>query len=247
MAESSKKTDADSVQQVDSPNVQPRRSWLYRLLQWMVTLPYAVMFRFRVRGLENVPSKKPALLLVNHLSFLDPAIVCYCFKRPVSFMARDSLFRVPVLGWAIKTLHAFPVKRRAASSETIRNAVGRLQQGYLVGLFPEGTRGVEGEVGTIKPGFVALVRRCPVPVIPIAVAGTGRAMPRGAWWIRWATVRMVIAEPISVEEVERLCQKGREKEFAALVSERLTESYAEAKHWRDGSGSPAMSVETDKQ
>ncbi len=247
MVETSKQSDADSVQQVNLSESPPRRGWLYRSLQWLVSLPYAVMFRYRVRGLENVPLEKPAILLVNHLSFLDPAMVCYCFKRPVSFMARDSLFRVPILGWAIRKLHAFPVKRRAASSETVRNAVGRLKTGYLVGLFPEGTRSDDGTLGTIKPGFVALVRRYPVPVIPIAIAGTDRALPRGAWWVRWATIRVVIGEPISAEEVEGLCQKGREKEFADLVRDRLAESYEEAKRWRDGKASPAKNIEVDEK
>jgi 1-acyl-sn-glycerol-3-phosphate acyltransferase len=171
-------------------------------------------------------------LVINHQSFLDPLIVGLPLRRPISYLARDSLFRVPVIGWILRNTYVKPINREAASSTAIRGTLDRLEQGFLCGIFPEGTRSRDGRVGDFKPGFVALARRSNVPVYPIGVAGANEALGRGAWFLSPRRVCVVFGEPIPAEMVKELTQKGREDEFVALVRERVIACHEEAEAWR---------------
>src|SRR5579862_5270511 len=122
-----------------NPNPDPQNG-VYRFLQICLRVVAPVYFRFQARGVENVPQRGPALLVVNHQSFLDPVLVAIPISRPVRFLARDSLYRGPLLRALFDKVYAIPINRGAASSATIRQATSQLQKGFLVGIFPEGTR-----------------------------------------------------------------------------------------------------------
>ena len=217
------------------PRLSPtRRNALWYVLQVIAQPFFAVWFRVRVRGLKHVPRSGGALLLINHQSFLDPLMAVALLSRPVSFLARDSLFRVPVVGWLLRRTYVISINRESAGTGSFRAAVERLQQGFLVGVFPEGTRSADGRLGQLKPGFVALVRRAQVPVIPVGVAGTAAALPRQAWFVRPRTCRVVYGSPLAPEEVEAYCRHGREDELVALVRERMLRCCVEADAWRRG-------------
>jgi len=194
-------------------------------------LGFPVWFRFRARGIDQIPAHGGALLLMNHVSFLDSMLVGTPLSRPVCFLARDSLFRIPVLGWFLRHGYAMPVNRKAASSSSLRMAADRLQQGSLVGIFPEGTRSTDGKIGPLKPGFIALVRRADVPVIPVGIGGTGAAFPRNAWFVRPKTCRVVFGEPIPKEALAKLTARGQEQALLDEVRERMSQCYSEAQAW----------------
>lgn len=210
-----------------------RRNCVWRIIQ----LPFQVFcltwIRLRTRGAGHLP-EQGALLLSNHQSFLDPLLIGVFLQRPVSYLARDSLFRVPVIGWILRNTYVMSIRREAAGTESLRKSIARLEQGFLVGLFPEGTRSSDGLVGEVKPGFVAMIRRAKVPIIPVGISGAYQAMPRNSRFIRPARIRVVYGEPISVDQIEKLCQKGREKEFISLVRQRLIECHQQAEDWRLG-------------
>jgi 1-acyl-sn-glycerol-3-phosphate acyltransferase len=197
----------------------------------MTRLTFPVWLRYRARGCERVPSDGGALLVVNHQSFLDPPIVGTALTRPVSFLARDSLFRLPVLGWMLKRTYVIPINRDSASSSTIRLAAQRMRDGFLVGIFPEGTRSEDGRIGPLKPGFIALIRRADVPVIPVGIAGSGTALPRDARFIRPRTCRIVFGEPIDMETIRALCGKGSEQALLDQVRSRMIQVQREAQDW----------------
>ncbi len=188
-------------------------------------------FGFRACGVERVPSRGGALLLINHQSFLDPIFVGLPLARPVSYLARDSLFGVPVVGWILKRTYVIPINREAASSTSIRLAAERLQQGFLVGLFPEGTRSRDGEIGPLKPGFMALLRRVDVPVIPVAVAGSGAAFPRDAWFPRPRRCGVLFGEPIPRETFAVLADRGRQEFLIDEIRARMVDCSRQAEAW----------------
>lgn len=217
---------------VGSPDLRPpkERNWLWYSLQCLLQGVFVIWLRFRARGLERLPDSG-ALLLANHQSFLDPLLVGVSLSRPVSFLARDSLFRVPGIGWLLRQTYVMSIRRESAGAESIRESVRRLQHGYYVGIFPEGTRTVDGQLGVIKPGFQLICRRAGVPIVPVGIAGAYRALPRGAWWVRPTPVRVVYGTPISAEVVQELCARGREAEFMALVTERIQDAMTLAEDW----------------
>jgi len=208
-----------------------RRNAVWKTLQWICQNLFAVWLGFRARGIENLPPG-PALLIGNHQSFLDPMLIGLPLQRPVCFLARDTLFKVPVIGWILRSTYVMPIRRESAGTESLRVSLKRLEDGYLVGIFPEGTRSRDGKLGVMKPGFVALLRRAQVPVIPVAVSGAFQAMPRGAIFPKPRRVRIEFGAPISVEELAAFQGRGSEVELVNLVTERLTQVLNDADEWR---------------
>src|SRR5579872_3283781 len=130
------------------PYAPDRRNFVYRFLQECIRLVAPIYLRYRARGVEHVPARGPALLVVNHQSFLDPVMAGLRIDRPLRFLARSSLYRGPLIRALFDKLYVIPLNRDAASSATIRQAARELEQGHLIGIFPEGTRSEDGRIGT---------------------------------------------------------------------------------------------------
>ena len=142
-------------------------------------------------------------------------------KRPVCFLARDTLFKNPILGSFLRNVYVMPIDRSAASSEIMKKAILKMQEGHLVGIFPEGTRSEDGQLQRIKPGFIAIAKRSKLPIYPVAVAGTLNAMPRNSFFIRPKKIRVVFGDPITPEQIEELGKKENKQEFIKHVEERI--------------------------
>ncbi len=214
-----------------------RRNVVWTTLQFMMWIVFGLWTRLRARGIERLPTDGGGLFLINHQSFLDPLLVGVLLRRPVSYLARDSLFRVPIVGWVLRNTYVMPIDRDSAGAGSIREAVRRMRAGFLVGMFPEGTRTTDGSIGDMKPGFIALVRRSKLPVYPVGIAGADKAMPRGAVFLRPRCIRVVYGEPILPEQVAELSKRGHEDEFVKLVQQRITACHEEAEAWRSGQSS----------
>lgn len=137
---------------------------------------FKIFYRFKVVGRENIPPKGPAILVSNHLSYLDPIVLGLAVKRKIYFMAKEELFRIPLFHRLIKILYAFPVKRRGFDRKALKAALEFLSQGKIVGLFPEGTRHREGTVGPFSSGVALLALKSGAPVIPLGIKGTNRVI-----------------------------------------------------------------------
>ncbi|MEZ6057957.1 MAG: lysophospholipid acyltransferase family protein [Planctomycetaceae bacterium] len=211
-----------------------RRNWVWSTIQILLRPFFFFWIRSRARGFEHLPVDGGALFLVNHQSFLDPLLVGACLRRPVSYLARENLFRVPFVGWVLRNTYVVPMRRSAASTESLREAIARMEAGFYVGIFPEGTRRSDGQLGPLKPGLLALVRRVGVPVIPVGIAGAQHVMPRGAILPRPKSVRIVFGPPLPAEELAQLIAPGREQELLQLASEKMGACMAEAESWRRG-------------
>ena len=179
-----------------------------------------LLFRTRIIGAERVPAGG-ALLAGNHVSYLDPVLLWCVSPRPVHFMAKSELFVKGFVAWLLPRLWSFPVNRGEPDRTAIVTATEILKSGGLVGVFPEGSRreADAGEaVGEAHGGAAFIALRAGVPIVPVAILGTERAMPRGASLPRLVKVTIVVGEPIDPAAIAP--DAGR-KERVALVTARM--------------------------
>mgnify|MGYP002622931853 FL=1 len=216
----------------NAPRESPlRRNWVWFSLQKIAQVLFTIWFRARTRGIEHLPKDGPGLILINHQSLLDPLVAGVWLPRPVSYLARHDLFRATVVGWVLRHTYVMPIQRDKGSSAAMRATIERLEQGFWVGIFPEGSRSENGELGEIKPGFLAITRRTHVPVIPVGIAGTEKALPLGGFFPKPYRVRVVIGEPIDADEVQRLSSKGNQAEMLEMIKQRLSDCRRAAEEW----------------
>lgn len=145
---------------------------LYRICRGLLRVLCWLLFRLEARGIHNIPSDGPVVLCSNHKSVIDPVTLGTWVPRKVHYMAKAELFKVPLLGPLIRSLGAFPVKRGGVSKEAIRTAISLLEEGKVMGIFPEGTR--NENVGMGKRGAVAMAIRAKAQVVPVAIVGDYR-------------------------------------------------------------------------
>jgi len=210
------------------PARPPRRPVHWFVLQQLFRVLFAIWFRYSSRGHTHVPAQSPALLLSNHQSFLDPLLIGLPLDRPVSYLARDSLFRIFGLGALMRISHVVPIKREGGGGSGLRETLNHLAQGHLMGIFPEGTRSLDGTVGPLKPGFSVLLRRVDVPVIPVGIAGANRAMGPGKKFIWPARICVVYGEPIPAEVIAQGRERGHEDRLLSEVHQRIVECQSQA-------------------
>ncbi len=144
-------------------------------------------FRARVHGLENIPRTGPAIIAINHVSYLDPLLVGaqVGWLRPFRSIGKKELFAVPFLGAYLRAVGGIPLDRDHADPGALRAALDVLAAGELFLMAPEGTRGKSGRPRTPKPGVGFLAHRSGAPVIPVRVAGTEGLPVPGRLWVRF--------------------------------------------------------------
>ncbi|MBP8953702.1 MAG: 1-acyl-sn-glycerol-3-phosphate acyltransferase [Armatimonadetes bacterium] len=147
-------------------------------------------------GRRNVPTTGPALICPNHLSYLDPPLMGPVVGRRCCFMAKRSLFQIPILGPFIRASYAYPVDRDEGGRQAIRIATRLLEAGELVVIFPEGTRSPSGEMLPGKPGPSLISSRTGAPIIPVGLWGTDIVMPRFSGGLHRCPIYVCIGKPI---------------------------------------------------
>jgi 1-acyl-sn-glycerol-3-phosphate acyltransferase len=154
-----------------------RRSILWRTLAIPARFSTTLLFDLKVFGLEHIPPTGGAILAANHQSYLDPILLGVRLRRPLSYMAKSELFGNRFFAWLIRSLHAFPVRQGSGDVGAIKESVRRVQDGYLLNIYPEGTRSEDGELQPALNGVALVVRRAGVPVIPAVIDGAFDAWP----------------------------------------------------------------------
>ncbi|MCE3201950.1 1-acyl-sn-glycerol-3-phosphate acyltransferase [Paenibacillus sonchi] len=149
---------------------------IYVICRGLLRFIYAILFPLKIIGKENVPEEGGVLLCANHISLLDPMTIGIKLRRQVKYMAKAELFKVPVLGWLIDKLGAFPVKRGGVSKESIKTALNTLRSGHIMGIFPEGTRNADS--GAAKKGAASFALRSGAAVVPAAIVGSYKPFRR---------------------------------------------------------------------
>ncbi|WP_456463979.1 lysophospholipid acyltransferase family protein [Persephonella sp.] len=159
------------------------------------------LLRIKVEGIENIPLEKGCILASNHRSNLDPFVLNTVSPRPIFFMAKQELFKVPVLGWFIKKAGAIPVKRNKRDIGALKQAVNLVKDGYCVGIFPEGSRAKPGEYRKPQSGVGLIVSKTESPVIPIKIEGTDIIYPAGSKFpkIGRSPILIKVGKPILID------------------------------------------------
>ena len=177
------------------PLKAPRPSLTYLLVSGLLVFPlFRMLFRGRTRGNGNVPMDGPLVVVANHGSHLDPPLLGHALGRPVAFMAKAELFSIPLLGRVIRACGAYPVKRGASDREAIRTATARLQEGWAIGVFLDGTRQENGRVNQPMPGAALL---------PVAILNSHRALGVGRSRPRLVRLEMRIGIPVPAPSSRR--------------------------------------------
>ena len=169
---------------------------LYRFFRWVFLIIAKAYLRFEVRGSENIPEKGGFILASNHVSFIDPAVLGCACRRTLSYMARDTLFNIPVLGSWMRAVNCIPVKRKSADISAIKEAMRRVQSGGAIGLFPEGSRQTTEVPERAEAGVGFLAAKLEVPVVPAFIKGAQNALPKGSKFLRPAKVMVFYGKPV---------------------------------------------------
>jgi len=164
----------------------------YRVIRLLFRALLSILFRWRVEGRENVPATGGVILASNHISWWDPPVVGCSVSRPVRFMAKAELFRIPVLGPAIRNLGAFPIRRGKPDRQALRIAVNCIEAGEVLGMFPEGTRIKGDELGRAQDGIGFIALRTNAPIVPVAIVADYRLR---------SEVRVIFGESFRAQDV----------------------------------------------
>jgi cytidylate kinase len=159
------------------PSVAPTPH-LYRFFRRLFQVVFAAVWQTRIFNRRYEPTTGPVVYICNHQSFLDPILMSMALRRPMNYMARDTLFRVPGFGRLIWALNAFPVHRGTADTGALKEALRRVQAGGQVVVFAEGTRTRDGRIGSLLPGVALLARRARAITVPVVVDGAFECWPR---------------------------------------------------------------------
>ena len=131
-----------------------------------------LVYRLEVNGIENVPKDNKYIVCPNHLSTLDPPLMVAVMPRSVSFMAKKELFDIPFLRWWIDWLGAFAVNRESLGPSTVKTVQEIKDSNWVLGMFPQGTRGVPGEIKGVTKGFAGLAKLTKCDILPVGIIGT---------------------------------------------------------------------------
>ncbi len=174
------------------------RTIYYWLVTGLVSVISLVFYPCRVYGKRNVPRKGGFILASNHESNIDPMLLPVVCPRQMRFMAKDSLFKDPVLGTLIRMGGGFPIKRGRADRGALNEFLNQLKRGYPVLIFPQGTRG--GAKPQAGVGFLAI--KSGRPVLPTYIDGTDQVLPKGTSFPQRHPVKVVFGKPLKFDPQE---------------------------------------------
>ncbi len=192
------------------------------MMRFLVWILIHTIYRVEVKGIENIPQQGAAIIASNHVSFVDPLIIGGVIRRPVRFVMYYKIFHVPVLNFIFRTGKAIPIAARHEDPEVLEKAYQQIHQalneGDVLGIFPEGHLSNDGEIKTFKKGIEKIVSEQPVVVIPMALCNLWGSLfsrrdpllKRRPYKFR-ALIELRVGQPIPAEELtsDRLEQEIR--------------------------------------
>ncbi|MDE6131944.1 MAG: 1-acyl-sn-glycerol-3-phosphate acyltransferase [Oscillospiraceae bacterium] len=179
---------------------------------------YKLFYNFHIEGAENIPQDRALVMASNHRSYADPVILTMPMKRPVTYMAKEELFKNKLFGWFITKLGAFPVKRGTGDMQVIDDAVAILNSGRHLVIFPEGTRSKDGKVGKGKTGVAMIAARSGADVLPCGIIFEGEKLRfRSKLTLKFGKV--IPASEIAVEDASPKAVKEVKKRIMSEITE----------------------------
>jgi 1-acyl-sn-glycerol-3-phosphate acyltransferase len=175
--------------------------------------------KVRIQGLENLDRQKSYILVSNHQSNFDIFALLGYFPIQFRWTAKAELFRLPFLGWAMSRIGYIPIERDSPKRayRSMLQAAEKVRKNVSVMIFPEGTRSPDGNLQPFKKGLFLIALKSQAPILPIAIRGTGKIMPKGDWRIHPGKVDIIIAPPIETAGIP----SAREGELSDRVRSTL--------------------------
>jgi 1-acyl-sn-glycerol-3-phosphate acyltransferase len=193
--------------------------FLLRFIAWLLV---KAVYRLRTKGIEHIPEEGPAVLVANHVSFVDAVVIMGASPRPIRFVMDHRVFRMPLLGFVFRHCGAIPIASAkedpAMMEEAFAEVSKALAKGDLVGIFPEGGVTKDGEMQAFRPGVSRILEANPVPVVPMALSGLwgsffsrvdGDAMKKPFRRGLFSDIALHVGAPLAASEstLEQLQQK----------------------------------------
>ena len=167
------------------------RAFTYKIIRWIFNFVTYTLIGMKVYGEEHIPDKGPFIIVCNHASYFDPPLVGTAVRHHlIHFMAKEELFRNPLMNWFLRYVHTFPVHRGRIDRRAVMESFRVLKQGEVLGIFPEGTSKDQGILGKFHDGFAGIAMKAGVPVLPAAVINS-RPLPK-----KKGPVCVVFGEPV---------------------------------------------------
>ena len=198
------------------------------LLRFMAWILVNFMYRLRVRNIERIPAHGPALLVCNHVSFVDAIVISAACRRPIRFIMESAIFRIPVLSAIFRGMKAVPIAAQKSEPETYARAfatvAAELSDGNLVCIFPEGKLTADGTIDEFRRGMMRILETSPVPVVPLALSNLWPSMfsrkHTRVWqkWPRRALARVTLSAGVAIAAEGVTPELARERVVALRLS-----------------------------
>lgn len=190
---------------------------MYRLLWRFGRLLFRLLYHVEIRGTEHLPAEGPIVLSANHSSFLDPILIALGVPRPIRYMTFYTYVKMPVLGWLIRALGAFPVYQTGMDKRAVATALKVLQEGQPLVIFPEGRLTTDGRLQEGKLGAARIAARAGAPLIPISIRGAFSVYPKGRRFPRLhGRISVIFHPPIPVDP-----SRSKDKAYLEALTQRL--------------------------
>ncbi len=169
----------------------------YKIIRLIVGGGPSAAYRLRIRGRERLPAQGGYVLAPSHRSMMDIPFAAWLSRRPLRYMGKASLFRIPVAGTFFRSLGGFEVARDGTDRKALRDSIEMLQAGEVLLLYPEGTRQHGPKIQPLQPGAAYVALRAGVPIVPVGIAGTEEILrSHGGKFPRFGRAAVVVGEPI---------------------------------------------------
>lgn len=195
----------------------------YEILKPLGKLITKMKYKVKYTGQENIPAEGGFIIASNHIHMLDPLIIaCGIDKRQLHFMAKKELWNNPIVAWAFTKVNGFPIARGGADSASFKHAVEVPQKGYILGIFPEGTRSKDQKPAAAKRGVAAIAAQTKCGVLPVAVYNDEGLKKHSKYTVRYG-------EMIPFDQLGLSDEATREEQIACadFIMGKITELWEE--------------------
>lgn len=186
----------------------------YQIIKTIVAVFLKIFYPFQVIGHHHIPTNSRAIICCNHISNLDPPLLGVAMKRKIHYMAKAELFQVPILGKIISRLGAYPVNRGHGDTRAIKRSLQILRDEEILGIFPEGTRSRNGELGKAHIGAALIASKAKAPIVPAAIIGKYRLFRK---------MKVVFGEPFEVTQFQNESGKVDQNGVQAATDHMMSE------------------------
>ncbi len=181
--------------------------------------------KIEIEGLEKINPDETYIITANHQSYFDIWTLLAYMPFQFRFLAKDSLFKTPFLGWHLKRSGNIPIHREnpVKSVKSIKNAAQKVKEGTSLCIFPEGSRSSDGKIREFKPGVFYLAILSQKPILPVTIIGSRFLLPKGSIKIRSGKIKVIISDPIDTSQYTK---KDIEK-LIKIVKDRIISNFDE--------------------